>query len=164
MTAVFKAKGTGAAVGASLRVPRLKVKWQRSVGAGTLVVQGSTTLAARARVDMRRPGGGPLATLQLPVPGGGFRQTLPLRQGALSGGAKVFPGGFVVALTGRCAIKRFALDGYLKVLDPGGCSVVSQCCGLNPRHSTASVSSVSAVNGFSTLSVSPRTLWRRRSN
>ncbi len=110
VTAVFKAKGTGAAVGASLRVPRLKVKWLRSVGAGSLVVQGSTTLAARARIDMRRPGGGPLATLQLPVPGGGFRQTLPLRQGALSGGAKVFPGGFVVALTGRSGKLKLPLQ------------------------------------------------------
>ena len=110
VTAVFAAKGTGNAVGASLRVPRLKVKWQRSVGAGTLVVQGSTTLAARARIDMRRPGGGPLATLQLPVPGGGFRQTLPLRQGALSGGARVFPGGFVVALTGRSGKLKLPLQ------------------------------------------------------
>ena len=110
MTAVFAATGTGAAVGASLKEPRLKVRWLRSVGAGTLVVQGSTTLAARTRIDMRRPGAGPLATLQLPVPGGGFRQTLALRHGALSGGAKVFPGGFVVALTGRSGKLKLPLQ------------------------------------------------------
>jgi hypothetical protein len=101
VTAVFAAKGRGAAIAATLREPRLRVRWQASVGAGSLVVQGWTSVPARARIDMRRPGGGPLATLQLPLGGGGFRQTLPLRQGALSGGARVFPGGFVVALTGR---------------------------------------------------------------
>ena len=110
VTAVFTAKGTGAAVGASLKEPRLKVRWLRSVGAGTLVVQGSTTMAARARIDMRRPGGGPLATLQVPVPGGTFRQVLSLRQGSLSGGAKVFPGGFVVALTGRSGKLKLPLQ------------------------------------------------------
>ena len=110
VTAVFSAKGTGAAVGASLRAPRLKVKWRASIGAGTLVVQGSTTAPARTRIDMRRPGGGPLATLQVPVGGGSFRQVLPLRQGALSGGAKVFPGGFVVALTGRAGKLKLPLQ------------------------------------------------------
>ena len=110
VTAVFSAKGTGNAVGASLRAPRLKVKWRASIGAGTLVVQGSTTAPARTRIDMRRPGGGPLATLQVPVGGGSFRQVLPLRQGALSGGAKVFPGGFVVALTGRAGKLKLPLQ------------------------------------------------------
>ena len=110
VTAVFTAKGTGNAVGASLRAPRLKVRWLRSVGAGTLIVQGSTTAAARARIDMRRPGGGALATLQVPVPGGTFRQVLSLRQGSLSGGAKVFPGGFVVALTGRSGKLKLPLQ------------------------------------------------------
>jgi uncharacterized repeat protein (TIGR02543 family) len=110
VTAVFAAKGTGAAVGAKLREPRLKVRWLRSVGSGTLVVQGSTTLAARTRIDMRRPGGGPLATLRVPVGGGSFRQVLPLRRGALSGGARVFPGGFVVALTGRAGKLKLPLQ------------------------------------------------------
>ena len=110
VTAVFSAKGTGNAVGASLRAPRLKVKWRASIGAGTLVVQGSTTAPARTRIDMRRPGGGPLATLQVPVGGGSFRQVLPLRHGALSGGAKVFPGGFVVALTGRAGKLKLPLQ------------------------------------------------------
>ena len=65
VTAVFEATGTGAAVASLLKPPRLRVRWQSSVGAGTLVVDGSTSLAATARVDMRRPGGGPLATLRL---------------------------------------------------------------------------------------------------
>ena len=86
------------------------MKWRASIGAGTLVVQGSTTAPARTRIDMRRPGGGPLATLQVPVGGGSFRQVLPLRQGALSGGAKVFPGGFVVALTGRAGKLKLPLQ------------------------------------------------------
>jgi hypothetical protein len=107
VTAEFAAKGAGAAIGATLREPRLRVRWARSIGAGNLVVQGSTTAAARARIDVRRPGGGPLATLQVPLVGGGFRQVLGMRQGSLSGGAKVFPGGFVVALTGSAG--RFKL-------------------------------------------------------
>jgi hypothetical protein len=110
VTAVFEAKGTGAAVDARLREPRLRLRWLGSVGAGTLVVQGSTSAAAQARIDMRRPGGGPLATLKLSLPGGTFRQSLALRRGALSGGAKLFPGGFTVALTGRAGNLRLPLQ------------------------------------------------------
>jgi uncharacterized repeat protein (TIGR02543 family) len=110
VTAVFEAKGTGAAVDARLREPRLSVRWVGSVGAGSLVVQGSTSAPANVRIDMRRPGGGPLATLKLPLPGGNFRQKLALRRGALSGGAKLFPGGFTVALTGRSGKLRLPLQ------------------------------------------------------
>ncbi len=110
VTAVFTAKGTAAAVAAKLREPRLDVRWARSVGAGTLVIRGSTSRPARARIDMRRPGGGPLATLKLKLSGGSFRQTLPLRSGALAGGAKLFPGGFTVALTGRAGRLKLPLQ------------------------------------------------------
>jgi List-Bact-rpt repeat protein len=110
VTAVFEQTGRGAAVAASLREPRLRVRWQSSIGAGNLVVQGSTSLPANARVDVRRPAGGPLATLRLKLQGGAFRQTLPLRRGALRGGARLFPGGFTVALTGRSASLKLPLQ------------------------------------------------------
>jgi hypothetical protein len=110
VTAVFAPHAGRIAVDAALRRPQLKVRWQGSIGAGRLVVQGWTSVPARVRVDMRRPGGGPLATLRLPVSGGAFRQTLPLRRGALSGGARVFPGGFTVALTGRSGKLRLPLQ------------------------------------------------------
>jgi hypothetical protein len=73
-------------------------------------VEGSTSVPAQARVDMRRPGGGALATLKLALTGGRFRQTLPLREGKLSGGAKLFPGGFTVALTGRSGRLKLPLQ------------------------------------------------------
>jgi hypothetical protein len=109
VTAIFAARAGRAAVDAALRRPRLRVRWRGSVGSGNLVVQGWTSVPARIRVDMRRPGGGPLATLRLPVQGA-FRQTLPLRRGALSGGARLFPGGFTVALTGRSGKLRLPLQ------------------------------------------------------
>jgi hypothetical protein len=109
VTAVFAARAGRAAVDAALRRPRLNVRWRGSVGSGNLVVQGWTSVPARVRVDMRRPGGGPLATLRLPVQGA-FRQSLPLRRGALSGGARLFPGGFTVALTGRSGKLRLPLQ------------------------------------------------------
>ncbi len=110
VTAVFAPTSTGAAVAAKLREPRLDVRWARSIGNGTLVIGGSTSRPARARIDMRRPGGGPLATLKLDLSGGSFRKKLSLRSGALAGGAKLFPGGFTVALTGRAGALKLPLQ------------------------------------------------------
>jgi uncharacterized repeat protein (TIGR02543 family) len=109
-TAIFEQGGTGAAVAALLRPPNLRVRWLSSVGAGNLVLRGSTSLPANARVDMRRPGGGPLATLKLKLGGGSFRESLALKKGGLRGGAKLFPGGFTVALTGRAGRLKLPLQ------------------------------------------------------
>jgi hypothetical protein len=109
-TAVFEQGGTGSAVAALLRPPNLRVRWLSSIGAGNLVLRGSTSLPATARVDMRRPGGGPLATLKLKLGGGSFRELLALKKGALRGGAKLLPGGFTVALTGRAGRLKLPLQ------------------------------------------------------
>ena len=59
-------------------------------------------MAARAGSTCDGPGGGPLATLQGgPVPEWLVPPGPCAPPGALSGGAKVFPGGFIVALAGR---------------------------------------------------------------
>jgi uncharacterized repeat protein (TIGR02543 family) len=109
-TAIFEQGGTGAAVAALLKPPNLRVRWQSSVGAGNLVLRGSTSLPANARVDMRRPGGGPLATVKLKLGGGSFREQLALKRGALRGNAKLFPGGFTVAMTGRSGRLKLPLQ------------------------------------------------------
>ena len=109
-SAIFEQGGTGAAVAALLKPPNLRVRWQSSVGAGNLVLRGSTSTAANARIDMRRPGGGPLATRKLMLTGGSFRESMALRNGRLRGGAKLLPGGFTVALTGRAGRLKLPLQ------------------------------------------------------
>ena len=109
-SAIFEQGGTGAAVAALLKPPNLRVRWQSSVGAGNLVLRGSTSMAANARIDMRRPGGGPLATRKLKLSGGSFREAMALKNGRLRGGAKLFPGGFTVALTGRAGRLKLPLQ------------------------------------------------------
>jgi hypothetical protein len=77
-------------------------------GLGVLAVVGVVVPFFLGRSDAPLPLA--LATLLMPVGGGTFRHILPLRQGALAGGAKVFPGGFVVALTGRAGNVKLPLQ------------------------------------------------------
>jgi hypothetical protein len=99
-----------AAVTASLDQPRFKVRWSRSVGRGTLFISGRVSKASLIRLDLRRPRGGPLLTLQLAIGAGRFRQAPGLVPGVLAGGAHLFPGGFTVALTGRSGTSRLPLQ------------------------------------------------------
>jgi Divergent InlB B-repeat domain len=93
------APARGRAVSAKLGAPRMAVRWSRSVGKGTLVATGSIGGSGTVRIQLRRPKGGALLTRTLQVRGGGFRLSAPLAK--LAGGAKLFPGGFVVSLTGK---------------------------------------------------------------
>jgi hypothetical protein len=63
-------------------------------------VRGSVSARASLRVQLRRPGGGPLFTRRFNVPGGPFRLTRALRSGTLARGATLLPGGFVLAVRG----------------------------------------------------------------
>src|SRR5262249_33116616 len=83
-----------------LRPPRIKAKFSQSVGLGTLSVVGGITLPAQLRVQLRRPGGGPLLTRRIRA-AGSFGLHSVLRKGTLAGGAPFFPGGFVLSVTGR---------------------------------------------------------------
>jgi Divergent InlB B-repeat domain len=98
----FTPGGGRAAVAVDVRRPRLRVQWRASIGRGTLVVRGRVSVAARARLDVRRPGGGPLLTRRFALPGGAFLRRFAIGP-RLRGGATLLPGGFVVALTGRWA-------------------------------------------------------------
>jgi hypothetical protein len=100
VTAAFAARTGAAVVGATLARPRLSVGWQTSVGRGQLVVSGRITRSARLRIELRRPGGGPLLTKNVRVPAGPFRQVTKLQPGSLVRGAKLLPGGFVVSFRG----------------------------------------------------------------
>ena len=83
-----------------LRPPSIKATFKASAGKGTLRVDGSITLRSRLRIQLRRPGGGPLLTRNLKALGS-FRLKSPLKKGTLPRGAKLFPGAFVLSLTGR---------------------------------------------------------------
>jgi hypothetical protein len=96
----FAPQGRGAAVAVAVRRPSLRVRWRASIGRGTLVVRGRVSAAARARLDVRRPGGGPLLTKRFALPGGAFARRFRVGP-RLRRGATLLPGGFVVALTGR---------------------------------------------------------------
>ena len=83
-----------------LRPPSINAKFKASTGQGTLRVDGSITLRARLRIQLRRPGGGPLLTKNVTALGS-FRLKSLLKKGRLAGGAQLFPGAFVLSVTGR---------------------------------------------------------------
>lgn len=83
-----------------LKDPRIKASFKQSSGSGTLSLNGSISLPARLKIQLRRPGGGPLLTKNLRVTGGPFGLRALLKRGTLAGGAALFPGGFVVSVTG----------------------------------------------------------------
>jgi hypothetical protein len=84
-----------------IATPTIRAAWSRSVGSGTLLVRGTVSLAARLRIELRRPGGGPLFGQNFNVRPGAFQLQRKLKHGLLSGGATLLPGGFVMAIRGR---------------------------------------------------------------
>jgi hypothetical protein len=101
ISAIFLPRNASSQVQVELGDPVFRVRWKQSVGRGSLVLRGRAARAAALRIQVRRPGGGPLLSDQISVPGGSFRRSLSLAPGLLPRGARVLPGGFVVTLTGR---------------------------------------------------------------
>jgi hypothetical protein len=83
-----------------LRPPSIKATFKASVGKGSLRVDGSITQRARLRIRLSRPGGGPLLIRNVKALGS-FRLKSLLKKGKLARGARLFPGAFVLSLTGR---------------------------------------------------------------
>jgi uncharacterized repeat protein (TIGR02543 family) len=115
--AVFVPKRGKTAVRIKLKKASVKVRWRRSVGRGTLLVRGTINRRASLKLELRRPGGGPLLVKRRSV-GRSFQLKAPLRAGKLLRGAKLFPGGFVIALRGHSQgsgvplqVQTFALAG-----------------------------------------------------
>ena len=92
-------KDPGAAIALNVLSPNFSVRWAQGVGNGTLVVRGSVARRSRLVLQVRRPGGGPLLFKYLTA-SGSFSQTMSLSPTVLPPGAKLFPGGFVVSVTG----------------------------------------------------------------
>ena len=84
--------------------------WKASVGRGTLRVSGTVAKPALAKVQLRRPRGGPLLTETLTVNAGKFVLLPKLIPGLLAGGAHLFPGGFVVSLDGTSGKLKMPLQ------------------------------------------------------
>jgi chitodextrinase len=99
--ALFAPQNARSIVAVSLARARARVQWSRSVGRASIVVRGRVARPAILRLQIRRPGGGPLLTQVTPVLAGRFRLVPKLALGLLPRGASVFPGGFVVSLRGR---------------------------------------------------------------
>jgi hypothetical protein len=97
----FVPQRRGRAVSIQLRKPRIKATFTQSAGTGTLTVNGSITATARLRFQLRRPGGGPLLSRSRSVASGPFGFRASLKRGKLLRGASLFPGGFVLSVTGR---------------------------------------------------------------
>jgi hypothetical protein len=103
VTAHFTPRG-GQVVESNLAAPLFRgIRWSDSVGRGSLVLRGAVGKAADIRLQVRRPAGGPLLTRRVAVRRGSFRQTKILGPDAFEKGARLFPGGFVVSLTGASA-------------------------------------------------------------
>ena len=100
VSAKFVPKKSGRAVAVRVRAPRIKATFKVSAGRGTLTVNGSISLPARLKIQLRRPGGGPLLTRNIRAVGG-FGLRALLKKGTLARGASLFPGTFVVSVTGR---------------------------------------------------------------
>jgi uncharacterized repeat protein (TIGR02543 family) len=101
VTAIFAPRVAKPSVGFAVRPATVRVRWQQSVGTGRVVVSGAVGGAASIRVQLRRPGGGPLVGKTLATKGGQFRSVLQLTKKTLPRGAKVLPGGFVASITGK---------------------------------------------------------------
>jgi hypothetical protein len=95
----FVPRRAGRAVAIRVGEPRLKASFKASVGRGTLAVSGSISASARLTIQLRRPSGGPLLSRTLRVAGPWGLRAL-LKRGTLIGGARLFPGAFVVSVRG----------------------------------------------------------------
>jgi hypothetical protein len=84
----------------SVAPPNVRVRWRRSIGDGRLVLSGRVGGKASLRIELRRPGGAALQRKRISVAGGRLRHTLRLRAADFPRGARVLPGGFIVAVTG----------------------------------------------------------------
>jgi hypothetical protein len=100
VNAIFAPRAPTPSVGFEVRPMGVKVGWARSVGAGRLVMTGSVGGPARLKVQVRRPGGGPLITRRFTANAGRFRYVLPFRKSVLPRGAVILPGGFATSITG----------------------------------------------------------------
>jgi len=99
--ATFAPKKGARAVAARLARVSVQARFVQSVGTGTLVARGSISAPARLLLQLRRPGGGPLITRKLRIPGGPFSLRAQLKKGKLARGATLLPGGFVLSLRGK---------------------------------------------------------------
>jgi Divergent InlB B-repeat domain len=109
VSAKFVPKNARRIIAISLR-PRIKARFTASIGKGRLTVNGSITSGALLRVQLRRPGGGPLLNRKLRVFGGPFGLRAALRKGTLLRGARLFPGTFVLSLRGRSGLAAVPLQ------------------------------------------------------
>ena len=107
--ATFRPKRAARASARLARV-RIQARFVQSVGKGTLIARGSLSAPARLRLRLSRPGGGPLLTRSLRIPGGPFAVRARLAKGTLKRGASLFPGGFVLAVTGTAASANLPLQ------------------------------------------------------
>jgi Divergent InlB B-repeat domain len=100
VSAMFAPVKRNRALAIKLRTVAIKATFKASVGKGALRVNGRITLPARLRIQLRRPGGGPLVTRNIRAAGSFGLRSL-LRKGKLARGAQLFPGAFVLSLTGK---------------------------------------------------------------
>lgn len=136
VTAVFAPRNPGAAIALNVRSPNLSVRWAQGVGNGALVVRGSVARRSRLVVQVRRPGGGPLLFKYLSA-SGAFTQTMSLRPSQLPPGAKLFPGGFVVSVTGTSGGFQLPLQLRTVVLRSPSEGVVRQAFSSASREGGA---------------------------
>jgi hypothetical protein len=111
VSALFAPKVKSSTFSAALAPsPQFRVKWKASVGRGILRVSGTVGKPALAIVQLRRPHGGPLLTETVTVDAGNFVLLPKLLPGLLTGGARLFPGGFMVSLTGTSGKLKMPLQ------------------------------------------------------
>jgi uncharacterized repeat protein (TIGR02543 family) len=99
VTSLFVPSIGAAAIQAELEKPRFEVRWVRSEGAGSLLIRGRVSGQAGLLIQLRRPGGGQFIVKTLDARGP-FRYRMLLRRDKFPIGARLFPGGFVVSVTG----------------------------------------------------------------
>jgi uncharacterized repeat protein (TIGR02543 family) len=111
VTAHFAAKSPASTFSAGLApTPAFKVKWKASIARGVLRVTGTLGKPALAKLTLHRPHGGPLLTERVPLAAGRFALAPKLLPGLLAGGAHLFPGGFMVSLTGTSGKLKMPLQ------------------------------------------------------
>jgi len=98
--AKFEPKNTRRTVAIKLRNPQLKATFKQSEGRGTLRVSGSISALSKLRIELRRPAGGPLLTRRVRA-AGAFAIRALLKKGTLVRGARLFPGAFVISVSGK---------------------------------------------------------------
>jgi hypothetical protein len=100
VTALFAPRNPAATVGLDVHPLRVQIRWHLSRGSGLIKFSGRIGGAGVLRIQLRRPGGGPLLTRRITVRPGGFQRVIPLRQQLLPRGARVLPGAFALTVKG----------------------------------------------------------------